>query len=262
MGDRVIVDKSQSGVWATSVNLNVTDIIKVPEGVTDVAAATIRINPPTALGMLRSFISLQPGDWLIQNGANSAVGQAVIQIAAALGYKTINLIRNRPDIDSLKKRLESFGADHVVTYDEMADKSMRATVKAWTDGKEIQLGLNCVGGRETATMAGYLGRDAHLVSYGAMSKSPLTLPTSLFIFKNMTSHGYWQSRWYGNHDKHEREAMIGEIVNFYLDGKLREPDHELLTLKGSDNEVSEAVAQAMQKVTAGRHGRKLLLRWG
>lgn len=45
--------------------------------------------------MLKDFIDLQPGDWVIQNGANSAVGQAVIQIAAARGLKTINLIRDR-----------------------------------------------------------------------------------------------------------------------------------------------------------------------
>jgi hypothetical protein len=51
--------------------------------------------------MLKDFIHLQPGDWVIQNGANSAVGQAVIQIAAAQGLKTINLIRDRFVVCSL-----------------------------------------------------------------------------------------------------------------------------------------------------------------
>ena len=35
------------------------------------------------------------GDCIIQNGANSAVGQCVIQLAAAWGVNTINIIRNR-----------------------------------------------------------------------------------------------------------------------------------------------------------------------
>jgi len=35
------------------------------------------------------------GDVIIQNGANSAVGQSVIQIAKAWGIKTINVIRDR-----------------------------------------------------------------------------------------------------------------------------------------------------------------------
>lgn len=45
--------------------------------------------------MLNDFVKLQPGDWVLQNGANGAVGQAVIQIAKALGLKTINFIRDR-----------------------------------------------------------------------------------------------------------------------------------------------------------------------
>ena len=32
---------------------------------------------------------------MIQNGANSGVGQAVIQLAAAWGINTINIIRDR-----------------------------------------------------------------------------------------------------------------------------------------------------------------------
>ena len=35
------------------------------------------------------------GDTVIQNGSNSAVGQCVIQLAAAWGLKTINVVRNR-----------------------------------------------------------------------------------------------------------------------------------------------------------------------
>ena len=62
--------------------------------------------------MLHDFVKLEEGDWVVQNGANSAVcflclelqihlrssfqvGQAVIQIAASRGVKTINFVRNR-----------------------------------------------------------------------------------------------------------------------------------------------------------------------
>lgn len=33
------------------------------------------MQPPSALGMLEGFVKLQPGDTVVQNGANSAVGQ-------------------------------------------------------------------------------------------------------------------------------------------------------------------------------------------
>ncbi len=44
-------------------------------------------------GLCSVFVCV--GCTVIQNASNSAVGQAVIQIAAALGLKTINIIRDR-----------------------------------------------------------------------------------------------------------------------------------------------------------------------
>ena len=35
------------------------------------------------------------GDTVVQNGSNSAVGQCVIQLAAAWGVNTINVVRDR-----------------------------------------------------------------------------------------------------------------------------------------------------------------------
>ena len=45
------------------------------------SAAMLAINPPTALALLKEFVALERGDWVIQNAANSGVGRAVIQLA-------------------------------------------------------------------------------------------------------------------------------------------------------------------------------------
>lgn len=62
-------------------------------------------------------------------------------------------------------------------------------------------------------MLKFLGPEAHLVSYGAMSKKPLSLPTSLFIFKNLVCHGFWQSRWYLEHTREEREKLMRSLAD-------------------------------------------------
>ena len=41
------------------------------------------------------IIHSEQGDTIIQNGANSGVGQAVIQLASCRNINTINIIRNR-----------------------------------------------------------------------------------------------------------------------------------------------------------------------
>lgn len=63
------------------------------------------------------------------------VGQAVIQIAASRGLHSINFVRNREGVDALKEQLKGLGATHVATYDDLADKAFRDTVKGWTGGK-------------------------------------------------------------------------------------------------------------------------------
>ena len=45
----------------------------------------LRINPPTALLLLTDIVDLRPGDWVIQNVANSAVGRLLIRLARARG---------------------------------------------------------------------------------------------------------------------------------------------------------------------------------
>lgn len=51
------------------------------------------LSEPSCDGFPQS--SVLAGDSVIQNAANSGVGQAVIQIAAARGINTINVVRDR-----------------------------------------------------------------------------------------------------------------------------------------------------------------------
>ncbi|KAI8985562.1 NAD(P)-binding protein [Trametes punicea] len=275
-GDWVVSATSQAGTWSSSRVLRAEDVIKLPaDGLSEVNAATITVNPATAYNMLHEFVDLKEGDWVLQNGANSAVGQAVIQIAARKGIKTINFVRNRyhkfpagkrlhaekfrPDLDYLMTQLAQLGATHVFTYDALSDKSLAKHVKQWTAGRPIRLMLNCVSGPDTAAMTRLLGDNAHLISYGAMSKQPLLLPTSLFIFKNLCAQGFWQSSWYRKHTRQERENLMKTLADF----KLKEPDHEILDLSMEDSD--EAATQRLREVlTKMEHGfsKKVLLRLG
>ncbi|KAF9005902.1 trans-2-enoyl-CoA reductase [Cyathus striatus] len=284
-GDWVIMTKQQCGTWSTNKNVAITDVIKLPDAskLTEAQGATITVNPPTAYNMLTDFVQLEEGNWVIQNGANSAVGQAVIQIAAARGLNTINLVRNRDNLDELKQKLHAIGATHVLTYDDLAEKSLKDKIKLWTNEKDIRLGLNCIGGKETTLMTRYLGKDAHLVSYGAMSKQPLSLPTSLFIFKNLTCRGFWQSRWYTEKSPSERESVMRTLTELILHGKVRHltsilfqvsiflfffkiqlstPEHEIVTITAgeTDEEASQRIRDVMTRLSSGRHGKKVLLK--
>lgn len=254
VGDWVIMGKTQQGTWSSRSNLPASALFPVPRSsssstLSELQAATLGVNPPTAYRMLKDYQDLEEGDWIIQNGANSQVGLAVIQLAKEWGFKTINLVRDRDNIDELRNDLQNLGADHVATYSEMADKGFRTVVADWTKGAAVKLGLNCVGGDDTSKMAKLLSKDATLVTYGAMSMQPLSLPSSLFIFKNLKSVGFWMSDWYRKHgNSQERKDMTKELVRLMEGGKMRAPATEIIELTGTDEEVGRKAREAIRGI--------------
>jgi trans-2-enoyl-CoA reductase len=58
------------------------------------AAATLA-DKTAAYCLLHDFTSLSPGDVIIQDGAEGAVGTAVVQLASKMGIKTISVVSDR-----------------------------------------------------------------------------------------------------------------------------------------------------------------------
>src|SRR6202008_2390704 len=81
-------------------------------------------NPPTAGLVPSECTPLQPGDWVVQNAANSGVGRSLIALAKLRGLKTINLARN----DATFAGLTAAGADVVTVDDPDAVGDVRAVI--------------------------------------------------------------------------------------------------------------------------------------
>lgn len=127
-------------------------------------------------------------------------------------------------------------------------------------------------------MARLLGRDAHLVSYGGMAKQALSLPVSLFIFKNLTCRGFWQSHWYKQKTPAERAELMQILVNLMKEQKvwqkhnvpaflifwwqIHAADHEILKISAqeTDSQATEKIQNVIQAMAEGRYGKKVLLK--
>nr|XP_055245787.1 enoyl-[acyl-carrier-protein] reductase, mitochondrial isoform X3 [Gorilla gorilla gorilla] len=174
-GDWVIPANAGLGTWRTEAVFSEEALIQVPSDIPLQSAATLGVNPCTAYRMLMDFEQLQPGDSVIQNASNSGVGQAVIQIATALGLRTINVVRDRPDIQKLSDRLKSLGAEHVITEEELRRPEMKNFFK---DMPQPRLALNCVGGKSSTELLRQLARGGTMVTYGGMAKQPVVASVS------------------------------------------------------------------------------------
>ena len=99
------------------------------------------LNPYTAMGLVDS---LGPANevrgWVVQNGANSAVGKIVHNICKDKGFKSIALVRKPDSVEEMKKE----GADKTIATGNFktAEDHTNAILEA-TDGINKLLMIIC-----------------------------------------------------------------------------------------------------------------------
>lgn len=250
IGDKVIPNITNLGTWRTYATYNSEELMKVPKGVGTVEASMLNVNPCTAYRMLKDFIALKPGDTVIQNGGNSAVGQMVIQLCKIWNYKTVSVVRDRPNIQELKDHLTNLGADEILTESEIRKTQIFKDKKL----PSPKLALNCICGQNALEVVRHLAHGGIMVTYGGMSRCPLTVPTSALIFKDITLKGFWMTAWTKNNlNSKEREHMFSELGALFKEKKLKAPPHKLVPFC----QYQEAVVNALS--TDGRTGVKYIL---
>ena len=204
----------------------------------------LKIKPLTAWRMLHDFVRLEKVDCVIQNAANSAAGRATIQIAHELGYRTVNVVRRPELIDELRAE----GGDVVL----LDNDDLRETAGAATEGAPIRLALNAVGGESALRLAKIIAPEATMVTYGAMSLRPLTLPNGLLIFKNLCFTGFWVNKWYEQATGAERDETFQRLFDLARRGLLRTKIERTYSL----GDFATAVARAGE----GKRDGKIIFR--
>lgn len=231
------------GTWTTHLDLPAKHLVPLPSGVDPVQLSMLTVNPPTAMLMLTEFVDLQPGDWVIQNAANSAVGGYLVQLAKLRGLNTINVVRRDSAIAAVKES----GAEHVVVDADDLPKRVREA----TGGAEIKLAIDCVGGVSTENLARCLAEGGTLVNYGAMSGERCMISPRFFVFRDITLRGFWLSQWFKRATPEKRTAVFGEIAQLIAEGKLHARVQASFDL--------DHVKQAVQAAASGARDGKIVI---
>jgi mitochondrial enoyl-[acyl-carrier protein] reductase / trans-2-enoyl-CoA reductase len=185
VGDRTLVPIN-GNAWVSQLKTNASWLRPLPEGDVN-QLSMLGMNPVTALLLLIDFVTLKPGDWLISTAANSAVGRAIIPIAKARGYHTVNLVRRPEPVDELK----ALGGDVV-----LADGPDLPTRIAAASGRlKFPLVLDGVGGETTQRLLDCLGLYGKLIIWSGMAGAPSPINNIPIIFNGQSLHGFWIMNW-------------------------------------------------------------------
>ena len=237
-GDLVI--NLQRENWTQRRRVKGDDVIPVPVGIDLQQAAMLRINPPTALLLLSDFVDLKPGDWIIQNVANSAVGRLVIRLALALGVRTANVVRRAALVDELK----TLGADAcVVDGPDLAE-----AVKAKTAGAPIRLALDAVSGQATARLSACLAERGVVVNYGSMSGEDPVMSRAGLIGGGQKLVGFILGRGLAARTLEQVRGLYAELGRQVKDGYLSAPVEKVYPIE----DIKAALAHAQRGARSGK----------
>ncbi len=232
------------GTWASHVVAKASRLIPLPEQADPQQLSMMTINPPTASLLLSEFMPLEPGDWVIQNAANSGVGGYLIQLAKMRGIRTVNVVRR----ESVATELKAMGADVVVVDgDDLAERVNQAT-----GGAEIRLAIDAVGGPATDHLASCLARNGMLVNYGLMSGEPCHVSPKALVFRDITVKGFWLANWFQQASREQQQALYGELTGLIAGGKLK-------ARVGSTFDVKDIRAAIAEAASGGRDGKVLIV---
>ncbi|TYT26632.1 zinc-binding dehydrogenase [Luteimonas viscosa] len=232
------------GTWAEYFVTPAGMAIPLPDAIPDEVAAQLVAMPLSAL-MLLEFLDVQPGQWIVQNAANGAVGKTLAMLAAARGVNVLSLVRRDAGVDELA----AVGVDNAVSC---ASPDWRDRAKAMLGKGRARAAVDSVGGQASADLASLLGEEGVLVSFGSMSGEPMQIPSGDMIFRHLVVKGFWGSKVGREMGADDRRRLVGELLQRAAQGELRLPVDAIHPL----GEAAQAMAASLRKGRAG----KVLLR--
>ena len=242
----VAMPVAPGGLWNEWLTLRADEAVKLPKGIDLQQAAMLRVNPPTAWLMLHQYVRLEPGDWIVHNAGNSAVGLAVMQLAQASGWRVLNLVRR----EAAALQCYEAGAEHVLVETE---KDFLDRARELLGASKARLALNAVGGESALRLANLLCDGGMHVTYGAMSRQKLSLPNRFLIFQQLTFTGFWLTRWTRETPFDAQRELYQKLAAEIIAGNLRVPVEKSYPVE----EITAAVTRAQQAERAG----KVQLHW-
>jgi NADPH:quinone reductase-like Zn-dependent oxidoreductase len=240
-GDRVLVPGP--GCWRERIKAPGKAVFALPADVDPKQLAMLRVNPPTAYLMLHEIVALEPGQWVIQNAANSGVGHCLIRLAGLAGVRTVNVVRRA----ELVAPLRAFGGDVVLTDGPDLDARVRAAIGE----AALPLAIDAVGGSGTQRLARCVSNGGTVVNYGVLSGEPCMVDGRETVFRDVRLRGFWLRKWFADTQPEQIAAVYRKLTALVADGTLAVEVEAVYPIR----RIKDAVAHAAR---AGRSGKILV----
>ncbi len=181
VGDRVCALVAGGG-YAELCVAPVGQCLPVPQGLSDIEAASLPETFFTVWSNVFDRVRLQKGETLLIQGGSSGIGVTAIQLAKAMGATVLVTAGS----DEKCAACLALGADHAINY---KTSDFAEETKKLTDGKGVNVILDMVAGSYVAREVDCLAEDGRLVIIAVQGGTKAEVNAGLVLRKRLSITG-------------------------------------------------------------------------
>jgi NADPH:quinone reductase-like Zn-dependent oxidoreductase len=231
----------RGGTWAEYFVGKAGECIPLKSKLTFEQAASLIINPFTAMGLLDT--ARKGGHRAaVHTAGASQLGGMLQAMAAEVDYPLINVVRRQEQVQLLKSR----GARHVLnsSSDTFPDQ-----LKSLCDELKATIAFEAVAGDMTGTILNKMPSGSTVYLYGALSEEPCgNIDPVEIIFQNKAVRGFYLGLWM------RRRGVLGilrtasRVQRMFIDHRIESVTQRRVSL----DDVPEALKQYVENMTRGK----------
>lgn len=243
VGKRVAcaVRSDRDGTWAEYVVANANHCIPLKSGVPFDQAASLIINPLTAIGLLDTARRAGHAAAVHTAGA-SQLGRMMIAIAGEVNYPLINLVRREAQADLLR----SLGAKHVI---HSSVEGFEKQLQTLCTELKATAAFDAVAGEMTGRVLNAMPAGATVYVYGALSQEACgAIDPIELVFHKKSIAGFYLGNWL------DRRGAVGilraasRMQRMIIDGRIETKIQRRLAL----DEVVDGLQHYAAHMTDGK----------
>lgn len=224
-----------SGAWAQYALTDVTSCIPLRSDLRDEDAATLFINPLTAIAMFEEVKKSKAEAFIMTAGA-SQLCKLIAGLASEEGMKPISIVRRNEQVEQLK----SYGNSYVLNVnDDSFTKDIAKIIKT----EKPRVLLDAVADQASSAIFDAMPNRARWLVYGKLSNEPPQLnQIGQLIFMDKSIEGFWLVKWIRNTPAKDQMAAIAKVQELFATGKWKTDISAIVPLETSFDDLPAALS--------------------
>ena len=253
VGDRVCALVAGGG-YAEYCVAPIGQCLPVPQGLSDVGAASLPETFFTVWCNVFDRGALQSGETLLVQGGTSGIGVTAIQIAKALGAKVIATAGS----DAKCAACLALGADHAINY---KTQDFQTEALRLTDGRGVDVVLDMVAGSYVAKEVQCLAEDGRLVIIAVQGGVQVEFNAALVMRKRLTITGSTLRARSVAFKTAIAKACLQKVWPLLVAGSVKPVVHTVFPAVDAGHPSGSGASRAHALMESNQHVGKIVLTW-